>query len=150
MNWIFARFEALTLFQLYEVLKFRQQIFVVEQNCVYADLDDYDKHCYHLLGYDGEELICCSRILSPGLKYEHASIGRVALKKERRGNGIADELMKNSIDYLYKIFGVVPVKIGAQAYLENFYSKFGFKTISEPYDEDGILHIDMLKLPDKT
>lgn len=146
MNWILSRFEALTLHQLYDVLKLRQQIFVVEQNCVYPDLDDYDKHCYHLLGFEGDELICCSRILPPGVKYEQASIGRVALKKERRGIGIADELMNTSISDLYKLFGKVPIKIGAQAYLENFYSKFGFKTISEPYDEDGILHIDMLKI----
>ena len=148
MNWILARFDALTLNQLYDVLKFRQQIFVVEQNCVYADLDDYDKNCYHLLGYEKDELLCCSRILSGGVKYDQASIGRVALKKERRGAGIADELMNTSINYLYKLFGKVPIKIGAQAYLENFYSKFGFKTISEPYDEDGILHIEMLKIAD--
>lgn len=144
MDWILSHFDALTVSQLYDVLKFRQQIFVVEQNCVYPDLDGIDSGCHHLIGYRNNEIICCSRILPAGLKYKQASIGRIALKKELRGSGIANTLVEKSLGELFMLHGKVPVKIGAQAHLEKFYMRFGFKTISLPYDEDGIMHIDMM------
>ena len=119
---------------------------MIEQNCIYPDLDYYDQGCLHLTGFNESKLVAYSRILPSQLKYSEASIGRVIVLPECRGTNIANELVNGSIKELYKNFGNQIIRIGAQAHLEKFYSRFGFKTISSPYDEDGIMHIDMTLL----
>ncbi len=145
MIWLCKKFEALSPFELYDLLRLRSDVFVVEQNCVFLDLDDNDHHCYHVLGYIKNKLAAYTRLLPPGIIYKEASIGRVAtLKSERRtGNGRA--LMQQSIQMLYAHFGEQPIKIGAQLYLKEFYSSFGFQRVSSIYLEDYIEHIYMIK-----
>lgn len=141
--WKIKDFKSLSAAELYDILSLRQTVFVIEQNCIYPDLDYYDQGCLHLTGFKDGKPVAYSRILPPNLKYPEASIGRVIVLPEFRGTNIANELVNTSIKDLYKSFGEQIIKIGAQAHLEKFYMRFGFQTISDPYDEDGIMHIDM-------
>jgi ElaA protein len=125
----------------------RNAVFVVEQSCVFQDADNKDQGSHHLMGFDGRSLVAYTRLLPPGLGYEYASIGRVVTAPAVRRYGIGKELMKQSIETVYKLFGVGPIKIGAQLYLKKFYESFGFVQVGEPYLEDGIKHIYMLKQP---
>lgn len=146
LHFTIKQFKDLTSIECYQIFKLRFDIFVVEQNCIYDEFDNYDLGSLHIQLRNAEnELIAYSRILKPGLKYSEASFGRFVLKKELRGKGIADLLAKESINQIIANFGIVPIKIEAQAYLQKFYESNGFKVISEPYDWDGILHIDMLR-----
>jgi ElaA protein len=127
----------------------RQQVFILEQTCLYPDLDGLDVAAHHLLGWrvaDGRrELVAYLRILAPGAKYAEMSLGRVLTTPAARGTGAGRELLARGIEYAEHLHPGHRIRIGAQAYLENFYQGFGFQTISEPYDEDGIMHIDMLR-----
>lgn len=146
LNFIVKNFNDLSPSELYQILKLRFDIFVVEQNCIYNEYDNYDQNAIHIQLFDEKNnLIACSRIIAPNVKYKEATFGRFVLNKNERGKGIADKLADETIIQLYKAFGKIPIKIEAQAYLENFYEKFGFKAISEPYDWDGIMHIDMMR-----
>lgn len=138
-------FTDLSTNELYELLKFRAEVFVVEQNCPYQDCDDKDKFCWHLLGYEKGKLIAYARLLPYGLSYEnYCSIGRVAVSLTCRNKNYGRLLMAAAIDHCEKEFGT-EIKISAQAYLENFYRELGFVTVSEPYLEDEIPHIAMLR-----
>jgi ElaA protein len=117
----------------------------VEQNCVFLDMDNLDQYCIHLLGYDGSKLMAYTRIVPPGLIYKEASIGRVVTSSSVRYTGAGKKLMEQSIITLYKLFGSIPIKIGAQLYLKKFYESFGFVQMNEVYLEDGIEHIHMLR-----
>jgi len=139
-------FDQLHTDTLYEILQLRQQVFVLEQQCFYADLDGVDTKCFHLWGSKGGKIISTARLLPPGLIYSEASIGRVCTAIEERKNGEGKKLMENAIAHCHQLFGETPIRIGAQLYLENFYRGFAFEKISEPYDEDGILHIKMLRI----
>lgn len=130
---------------LYEILKLRQDVFVLEQQCLYPDLDGFDLKCYHLWGTKNGKIISTARIVPPGLIYPEASIGRVCTAFEERNNGEGKKLMMRAIACVKEIFGPVSIKIGAQLYLEEFYRQMGFEPCSSAYDEDGILHIKMLK-----
>lgn len=145
-NFIFKPFSELSTLELYKALQLRQQIFVVEQNSVYIDLDNYDINRHHILGYDAnDELVMYCRIIEPGGKYADASsIGRVVLKKELRGNGAANELVKEAIKNTFTIYPDYNIKISAQAHLEKFYNRFGFIKTTEPYIEDNIPHVEMI------
>lgn len=145
MQWILKPFEELTPYQVYAILQLRNEVFVVEQNCVFQDADDRDQLAYHLMGFKDNKLMAYTRLLPSGAVYAEASIGRVVTSPLARGSGAGKELMQQSIKTLYHLFGNVPIKIGAQLYLKSFYQSLGFEQISDVYLEDGIEHIYMLK-----
>ena len=147
IDWSCLRFDDLSAEDLYQILQLRAEIFIVEQNCVYQDVDDFDQGGLHVIGRlsidDEAQLVCYTRLLPPGAKYEGASIGRVVTKKLARGHGIGKALMVNSLIYCKEHWPDKAVTISAQQYLQEFYADLGFETESEPYDEDGIPHIRM-------
>lgn len=143
IEWRIRRFVDLTAEELYDLLQLRCDVFVVEQQCAYPDIDGRDRGATHVLGYSGERLAACSRILPPGLSYPEASIGRIATSRGERGRGLGAELVRRSISEARAIHPG-PIKIGAQSYLRTFYSGFGFVPVSDEYLEDGIPHMDML------
>jgi ElaA protein len=145
IQWVLKKFEELTPFQLYAILQLRNEVFVVEQNCVFQDADDRDQSAHHLMGFHNNKLIAYTRLLPSGEMYEQASIGRVVTSPSVRKSGAGKELMKQSIDVVYNLFGKQPIKIGAQLYLKNFYESLGFEQASDVYLEDGIEHIYMIK-----
>jgi ElaA protein len=144
-QWLLKKFEALTPFELYAILQLRNEVFVVEQNCVFQDADDKDQASWHLMGMQDDKLVAYTRLVPPGVSYAEPSIGRVVTSPQVRGMGIGKELMQRSIDECYRLFGEQPIKIGAQYYLKQFYGSLGFAQVSEIYLEDGIEHIYMLK-----
>lgn len=149
INWQWSAYDELSLGELYTVLQVRQMVFVVEQACPYLDADGYDERAWHLLGWmaQGETKILAAyaRIFAPGIKHEEASIGRVVTHPAMRGRGIGVSLMEEALRRVRLIAPGASVRIGAQMYLERFYEKAGFRRVSEPYDEDGIVHIEMLR-----
>ena len=145
LHWSLKKFEALTAYELYAVLQLRNEVFVVEQNCVFQDADDKDQGCYHLMGTHEHKLVAYTRLVPPLHIYKEASIGRVVTAPSVRRLGAGKLLMQQSIEKVYELFGNLPIKIGAQLYLKNFYESFGFKQISDVYLEDGIEHIYMRK-----
>jgi ElaA protein len=145
IHWLLKKFEVLTPYQVYAILQLRNEVFVVEQACVFQDADDKDQHCYHLMGFDNNKLVAYTRIVPEGVIYGQASIGRVVTAPSVRRLGAGKQLMQQSIDTVYNLFGKVPIKIGAQLYLKNFYQSLGFHPISDVYLEDGIEHIYMLR-----
>jgi ElaA protein len=140
-------FNELTVTELYSILRLRSEVFVVEQNCVYQDIDNKDLKCYHLMLFKDNQLAAYARLVPPGLSFNEMSIGRVLSNPKYRGTGAGRTLMKLAIEKCQQVFGEGAIKIGAQAYLLNFYSSLGFITVSQPYDEDGIPHIDMIRKP---
>ncbi|MBS0026404.1 GNAT family N-acetyltransferase [Chitinophaga sp. 22321] len=147
MNWKIKSFEELTTAELYAILHLRSEVFVIEQNCAYQDLDYSDQKALHLMGTDDSGvLLAYTRIFGPGIKYTEASIGRVVTSPLVRGKGAGRELMERSIAELQQHYGKIPIKIGAQQYLQKFYGTLGFEQTSEMYLEDGIPHIEMLRL----
>ncbi|HEY0066649.1 MAG TPA: GNAT family N-acetyltransferase [Flavisolibacter sp.] len=147
IQWILKRFDELTPYQLYAILQLRNEVFVVEQNCVFQDADDKDQPSWHLMGFDENRLVAYTRLVPPGVAYEEPSIGRVVTSPSVRRFGAGRQLMQHSIDAVYKLFGDEPIKIGAQLYLKKFYESFGFEQAGEQYIEDNIPHIYMLKQP---
>ncbi len=146
ITWILKKFEALTVHELYAILRLRTEVFVVEQNCVFQDMDNKDQYCYHLLGWEGDLLAAYTRIVPTGISYKDApSIGRVVTSPQARGAGVGRLLMEKSINELFGVYGVSPIKIGAQLYLKKFYESLGFEQSSDIYDEDGIDHIEMTR-----
>jgi ElaA protein len=138
-------FAELTPYELYDILRLRSEIFVVEQNCVFLEPDGKDQDCDHLMIRKNGVLVATTRLVPPGKSYNEMSIGRVVTHQTVRGEGVGKLLMEASIKELYKKFGVAPIRIGAQLYLKRFYESFGFRQCSDIYDEDGIDHILMLK-----
>jgi ElaA protein len=149
IDWEWKRFDDLTAAQLYDMLALRQHVFVLEQACLYPDLDGLDQGAHHLLGWrvrEGRrELHATLRCLAPGAKYAEMSLGRVVTSAAARGTGLGRALVATGIDRATRLHPGHAIRIGAQAHLEKFYGSFGFVTVSAPYDEDGILHIDMLR-----
>ena len=146
ITWQTKHFNDLTVNEYWGILHLRTEIFVVEQDCPYQEVDEKDKVSYHLFGMDeNKNVIATSRILPQGISYDEISIGRVALKKEVRGKGIADEMMNETFKFIETQFGKYPIRISAQTYLLNFYGKHGFKQVGEGYLEDNIPHNEMLK-----
>lgn len=144
VQWICKRFDELLLQELYSILRLRNEVFVVEQQCIFQDADNKDQHCHHLMGIINNELVAYTRLLPPGLAYEEASIGRVVNSPLVRNTGVGKELMRRSVIELYQLWGKQPIRIGAQLYLKKFYESFGFQQVSDIYLEDGIDHIEML------
>ena len=149
IEWQWSSFAGLAVADLYEMLALRQQVFVLEQTCLYPDIDGLDPDAHHLLGWrtvDGKrELAATLRCLAPGVKYDEMSLGRVVTSPSARGTGLGRELVAQGIACAVRLHPGHAIRIGAQAHLETFYAGFGFRTVSAPYDEDGILHIDMLR-----
>ena len=145
IQWLLKKFEELSPYQVYAMLQLRNEVFVVEQHCVFQDADDKDQLSYHFLGFNDNKLVAYTRIVPAGVIYEQASIGRVVTSPSVRRSGAGRQLMQHSIQTVYNLFGTVPIKIGAQLYLKKFYESLGFVQISEVYLEDGIEHIYMLK-----
>ena len=134
--------------ELYALMKLRQEVFVVEQNCAYLDADGYDPQARHLwcTAPDGGEPLACCRIFPAGVKYAERSIGRVVSAASVRRSGMGRLLMAEAVRRLDAETGAItPVRISAQKYLERFYEGFGFHTVSAPYLEDGIPHVEMLR-----
>lgn len=136
-------FDELTTVELYALLQLRSEVFVVEQNCVYQDVDGYDQAAQHLLMYLDDVLCAYSRLIAPGTKYKSASLGRVVTRDSARGGGHGKALMESAIEHCKRLWPQAGLTISAQAYLEEFYKNLGFETESEPYMEDDIPHIQM-------
>lgn len=145
INFECKHFNELTAQQLYQILHLRNEVFVVEQNCVFQDADFKDQDAYHLMAFKENDLAGYTRLLAPGIAYDYMSIGRVVTSPKYRKNGTGKLLMEHSINKCYELFGNGIIKIGAQLYLKNFYESFGFQQNGEVYIEDGIPHIFMLK-----
>jgi len=145
INWNFKKFEELTPSELYAIMQLRNEVFVVEQNCVYQDADNKDLLSYHLMGWNQQKLVAYTRILAPGIAFEEASIGRVVTSPSVRRTGIGIELMNRSISKTTELFGNFPIRIGAQLYLQKFYISLGFEKDSDTYLEDNIPHIEMVR-----
>ncbi|MCL1113414.1 MULTISPECIES: GNAT family N-acetyltransferase [Shewanella] len=147
LTWLDVGFSELSLEQLYGVLQLRVDVFVVEQNCPYPELDGKDKglQTRHLLGINPQkEIVAYCRILAPQISYPQASIGRVAVAKSARGQGLANQLMQRAIAIAKQRWPDDHIQIGAQDYLRHFYQQLGFVVNSDVYLEDGIPHLDML------
>ncbi|GGP68199.1 GNAT family N-acetyltransferase [Shewanella algicola] len=147
LTWLDVGFDQLNVELLYSLLQLRVDVFVVEQNCPYPELDGKDKHVHtrHLLGLnDQQEVVAYSRVLAPNISYPQASIGRVAVAKSVRGQGVANQLMQRAIAIAKQRWPDDHIQIGAQDYLRHFYQQLGFVVNSEVYLEDGIPHLDML------
>ena len=143
IDWHFAPFAQLTPRQVHDMYRLRADVFVVEQNCVFQDLDGVDPQCWHLLGCSSDELVAYCRLLPAGVKFDEPSIGRVITARSVRGTGMGRVLMAEAMRRARDLWPGEALRIGAQAHLERFYNEYGFTKSSEPYDEDGILHIEM-------
>jgi len=144
LSWEWKSFSDLKRDELYDILRFRQEIFVVEQKSWYLDADGLDQSSFHLLVSDKGNLIGYLRLTPPGEKYTEASIGRVSIHEGYRGDRLGDHLLNMGIEKGKKVYGSGSYRISAQEYLISFYEKHGFKVKGNPYDEDGISHIEML------
>ena len=139
------KFEALTANELYTILRLRSEVFVVEQDCVYQDLDDKDKKALHVIGWYGNTIVAYTRIFDVKLYFNEASIGRVVVEQKHRSKGFGIDIMNASIDAIKKHYNQAQIKISAQTYLIKFYNNLGFKEQGKPYLEDGIPHTAMIK-----
>lgn len=147
ITWTIKLFNELSVPELYAILQLRSEVFVVEQNCVFQDMDNKDRYCHHLMGWQGDVLAAYTRIVPAGISFEEMSIGRVVTSPKMRKSGIGRLLMNRSIDACYTIYGKGVIRIGAQLYLQSFYESLGFQQSSDIYLEDNIEHIEMLRSP---
>ncbi|WP_210732058.1 GNAT family N-acetyltransferase [Hydrogenophaga sp. PAMC20947] len=150
VQWRCLPFAELSGEALYELLRLRSRVFVVEQQCIFLDMDGMDAACLHVLGETvgdaGErKLVASTRLVPAGVAFGEASIGRVVTAPEARSGGLGHALMAESLQQLTILWGQQPVRIGAQAHLENFYNRHGFVSDNKPYIEDGIAHIEMIR-----
>lgn len=150
LRWQCARFDELTLRELYALLALRAQVFVVEQTCAYQDLDGHDPAANHLLGWGAADaepaaLLAYARLFAPGARYAEASVGRIVTAPAVRGRGLGRGLVARAIEECAARFGPAPIRISAQAHLQRFYEEQGFVREGAPYDEDGIPHVQMVR-----
>jgi len=145
IDWRLKTWDELSRDELYAILQLRIDVFVIEQNCPYQDVDNKDQKSLHIFGMDANnKCVACLRLVNPGISYDEWSIGRVATSPEVRRNGVGKLIMQKAMDYFMQSLNQPPIRISAQSYLEKFYSLFGFVVVSEPYLEDDIPHIEML------
>ena len=148
LRWLWLRFDELTREQLYQVLGLRERVFILEQECLYLDIDGRDVHAHHLLGLDAAgALVAYLRLVAPGHRYPEPSIGRVVTDPAARRHGYGHALMREAIRRAEELYPGLPIRMSAQRYLERFYAAHGFVPAGEPYDEDGIEHREMVRLP---
>lgn len=138
-------FEELTTHELHDLLQLRSEVFVVEQDCVYQDIDGKDAKALHVLGYHDGELAAYSRCFPPGVYFNEAAAGRIVVARKFRDKGYGHEIVKASIDTINEHYNTTHIKVSAQTYLINFYQAHGFEVSSEEYLEDGIPHVAMTK-----
>ncbi|MCJ8339646.1 MAG: GNAT family N-acetyltransferase [Pseudomonadales bacterium] len=151
LTWYCKSYQQLSADQLFAIFKARQQVFIVEQNCPYPDIDQLDKQCLHLFACNDStaantepEILAYLRIIPPGAQYPQASFGRVLTTESARGTGVGKTLVAKALQQLQRVYPSADIKISAQSYLQDFYARFGFETISDIYLEDDIEHLDML------
>lgn len=138
-------FKELTTKELYDLLQLRSEVFVVEQDCVYQDVDGKDQKAHHVLGYKNDTLVAYTRIFKPGDYFDEASIGRVVVKGNERQYKYGYDIMNASVEAIKVNYNQTQIRISAQTYLKRFYNNLGFFEVGEEYLEDGIPHINMLK-----
>ena len=144
ISWSIKSFDELNKNELYDLLKLRSEVFVVEQNCVYQDIDDKDIKGTHIFGHDGNDQIAYLRVTEVDVFYpNHISIGRVVVKQTHRNKKFGSEILAKAIDFCRKKFPKTPIKISAQTHLKSFYNQLGFEFKGEAYLEDGIPHCAM-------
>jgi len=136
-------FQELNVQELYDLLQLRSEIFVIEQKCIYQDMDGIDQKCHHLLIYDGSTLVAYARLIPAQLTFKEHSIGRILTRSH--GKGLGSILMNGALKQMIQLFGNHPIRIGAQTYAIDFYKRFGFSPSGNVYDEDGIEHIEMIR-----
>ena len=144
LSWDWKSFDELNKDELYEILKFRQEIFIVEQKSWYVDADNLDQFSLHLLVQNRLGLIGYLRLTPPGKKYKEASIGRVSIREDHRGKKLGDKLLSKGIEKSKQVYKSSSCRISAQEHLIAYYENHGFRVQGTPYDEDGIPHIEML------
>lgn len=147
LRWSWHGWGELTPSVLYEILRLRSATFVVEQDCVFPDMDGRDPQCEHLCGWRGETLTAYLRLVPPAVRTKEVALGRVVVEKSSRGQGLGREVMLEGLKRCTQRYPGQPVKVSAQQHLENFYQSLGFSTAGEAYLEDGIWHVDMVKPP---
>lgn len=145
IHWHTKAFEELEVGELYDILRLRTDVFVVEQNCAYPELDGKDKNCLHVFASHQGKIVAYARIVPPGLSYPQISIGRVVVHSEYRKEKLGRILLNLVLDKIEEEFEAQEIQIGAQCYLKNFYASFGFEPASDDYLEDGIPHVDMIR-----
>ena len=138
-------FEELRLQELYDLLQLRSEVFVVEQDCVYQDIDGKDAKALHILGFENDQLVAYTRIFPPGISFKEAAIGRVIVRDSQRKKAFGHEILKASIKAIQYKYKTQKIKLSAQTYLIKFYEAHGFEQVGEGYLEDGIPHVAMLK-----
>ncbi|SDJ45611.1 ElaA protein [Ferrimonas sediminum] len=145
LTWQLCKFEALSARQWHDIVRLRMEVFVVEQNCVYQDVDGHDvaHGVQHLMGIENGELVAYARLLPPGLTYDNVSIGRIVTSSSTRGRGLGHQLVGQALSRCDDLWPGVSIEIGAQEHLQGFYASHGFVAFSEAYLEDGIPHVDM-------
>ena len=146
--WKYVAFDELTLRELYELLQLRTEVFTVEQNCVFQDIDGADDQAMHLLGTQNNQLVAYARCFPAGVKFAEASIGRVVTRSLARGSGLGHLLIQQAVSSVCALWGPQPIRIGAQARLKAYYSGHGFVDVGVPYVEDGIDHLEMVWKPE--
>lgn len=148
LAWSWHSFVELEPRVLYAILELRSRIFVVEQNCVFLDMDGADADCEHLCGFDGQQrLMVYLRLVPPGVKFPEASIGRLVSDPSVRRDGMARDACLRGIERIRQRYPGTPIRIGGQRYMERFYASLGFVSTGQPYLEDGIPHVEMLLSP---
>ncbi len=145
MEILIKTFEELSINQLYQILQLRSEVFVVEQDCVYQDIDGKDQKALHILGYKDDVLVAYTRCFEQGIYFQEAAIGRVIVKENHRKYGYGHQVLEASIKAIKERFNTTKIKLSAQQYLIDFYVSHGFITTGEGYLEDGIPHIAMVK-----
>ncbi len=144
IKWPCKYFTELSVDELYDILQLRSEVYVVEQQCIFLEMDGIDKHCYHLFGYEQNKLVACCRLIAPDVVYKNkSSIGRVVNAASVRGKGIGKQMISMAIEKCKELFPSSIIKIGAQLYLKDWYGNFGFAPCGKVYLEDGIEHIHM-------
>ncbi|CAA0145068.1 putative acyltransferase with acyl-CoA N-acyltransferase domain [Tenacibaculum maritimum] len=144
MDFIIKKFSELTTIELYQILQLRSEVFVVEQDCVYQDIDGKDEQALHVIGIKEGKIIAYTRLFDSGAYFSTPSIGRVVVKKTARKYGYGHDLLKASIIAIHKHYTITTITISAQVYLQNFYESHGFLKVGNEYLEDGIPHIKMI------
>ena len=148
MKWTLKTFDQLSIDELHDIIQLRINVFVVEQNCPYPELDGKDGKAYHFFGRNDQgRIVAYTRIFAPGDYYSQPAIGRVVVDSAHRGDGTGHALMLGTIRSTKELFGDLEIKIGAQKYLVTFYEKLGFINTQEEYIEDGIPHVYMIREP---
>ena len=140
-----STFDALTKQQLYDMLRLRSEVFVVEQECIWLDVDGHDDHAIHVWGEEDGKIVAVARFFKAGDYYEEATLGRVAVNPAHRKTGTGRALMEYTLNTMRELHGAAPIKIMAQAYLQKFYGSYGFNAIGDAFDDCGIMHYYMIR-----